>query len=398
MSCAAIIVAAGRSRRFGGSRAKQYVELSGRPLLAWTVEAFRATPSIDEIIVVVPNPEDHDTQRALAGLRETPCLRLCPGGDQRSDSVRRGLARVSPETRWIAIHDGVRPLITPALIERVLQRAKQHGAAVAAVPVDETVKRCADSGAGTVEATVERRGLFLAQTPQIFRRDLLEDAYQSLRPGQAVTDDAQVVEAAGYPVVLVAGEKSNIKITAPDDLQLAEAILRQREAALETSSARAIWPRVGIGYDVHAFVANRPLVLGGVVIPYTRGLAGHSDADVLSHAIGDALLGAAALGDLGQHFPAGRPETQGICSLLLLQQICRKLALAGFRPWQVDSVIACQEPRLGPYVEEMREKISTALELPVQQVGIKATTTEALGFVGRSEGLAAYATVTIIPD
>lgn len=382
--CAAVIVAAGRSERFAGQCPKPFVELAGQSLLQRCVDAFASSDRIATITVVVP-AEYLAQASQLVSCASRP-LSFCAGGATRADSVARGVEKTPAELPWIAIHDGARPLVNRTLIDRVIDAAHRHGAALPTVPVVDTVKRVAD---GQLVGTVDRAGLVVAQTPQVFRRQLWLDAEQCAKTsGQHYTDDAQLIEAIGQSVVAVAGDPDNFKVTLSEDLARAERLLRARSPLL---------PRIGQGYDVHRRIEQRPLVLGGVTLADSWGLEGHSDADVLCHAIGDALLGAAALDDLGAHFPPGDAAYQGISSLELLRRIAALLDEKGFQIGNLDATVVCQAPRLLPHRSAMRQNIAGALALGLEQVSVKATTTEGLGFAGRGEGIAAYATAALYP-
>lgn len=310
--------------------------------------------------------------------------KIVVGGGERRDSVWQGLQQVSAGTDMVLIHDAARPFISHRVIDACLAAIKHYGAAVVARPIADTLKRATPDG--QVDATVDRNQLWGAQTPQGFRTDLIVDAYaKAIAEDWPVTDDAAVAERAGHRVHLVEGEAMNFKITRPEDLALAERLL-------------VGIPRTGFGYDVHRLVPERQLVLGGVTIPHTLGLLGHSDADVLTHAVMDALLGAAALGDIGQHFPDTDVRYRGISSITLLKEVAAKLAAAGFIAYNIDVTIAAQAPKLMEYIPEMRLRLATALGLAVERVSIKATTTEGLGFVGLKEGMAAYATAAVVPQ
>jgi 2-C-methyl-D-erythritol 2,4-cyclodiphosphate synthase len=288
----------------------------------------------------------------------------------------------------VAVHDAARPLVTPRLISRVVAAARAQGAAIPALPIEDTIKRAAE---GLVEETVDRRALFLSQTPQVFAVDLLRRAFAARRGGaREPTDEAQLVAETGHPVTCVAGEPANFKITVPADLALAEAVLAGMGAG-------RVSPLVGHGYDVHRLVVGRPLVLGGISLPGAEGLLGHSDADVLCHALADALLGAACLGDLGAHFPDGDPSLRGISGVELLERVREELDAAGLQVGNVDTTIVCERPRLAPFIPEMRAALGRALGMPVARVSVKATTSEGLGFAGRQEGIAAYATAVLVP-
>jgi 2-C-methyl-D-erythritol 2,4-cyclodiphosphate synthase len=286
----------------------------------------------------------------------------------------------------VLVHDGVRPFLSPSLVHAVAAAAAQDGSATAAIPVAETIK---SGQRGWVVSTLDRSGLYSIQTPQAFRRTLLEEAHREAeRQGFRGTDDAALVERLGYPVRLVPGSPHNLKVTIPEDLALAEAMLRR-------SGASAGAARVGVGFDAHRFAGGRPLILGGVEVPAPRGLLGHSDADVVVHAVMDALLGAAGCGDIGQHFPPDDPAFEGVRSLALLAQVRDLLATRGWRAAHVDVVVIAEAPRLSPYVPPMRAAMAGALGVSEGQVNVKATTVDGMGALGREEGIAAQAVVTL---
>jgi 2-C-methyl-D-erythritol 4-phosphate cytidylyltransferase/2-C-methyl-D-erythritol 2,4-cyclodiphosphate synthase len=300
--------------------------------------------------------------------------------------VRNALAHLPDGVRFVAVHDAARPLVSPALLERLVATAVQHGTAVPALPVQDTLKRSDDGR--TVQATVAREGLYRVQTPQVFRADWLINAHRrAAEEGfEQATDDAQLLERAGYPVHLVDGDPRNLKLTTPDDLHLLR--LHIGEGALT---------RTGIGYDIHQLTEGRTLMLGGVAIDYPYGLQGHSDADVVLHAICDALLGAAALGDIGQHFPNSDPRWKDAPSLTLLQQVRTVLAQHGWQPLHIDAMALAEAPKLAPYIPEMRQRIAHALGILPEQVSIKATTNEGMDAVGARRAIACYAVATIYP-
>jgi len=310
-----------------------------------------------------------------------------PGGARRQDSVTAGLDEVG-DAAIVVVHDGARPFAEPSLFTSVV-RAVANGAdaAIAAVPVTDTLKRVVD---GRVVQTLDRTAFALAQTPQAFRRAALETALATAATrGATVTDEATLVEEMGGTVVVVPGDASNLKLTNPEDLAVAQAIAQSRGAARQPPV------RTGIGYDVHKLVPGRRLLLGGVEIPFDRGLDGHSDADALLHAIADALLGAAALGDIGAHFPPTDPAFKNADSLVLLAAVGALLVATGYHVLNVDATVIAEAPRLMPYVERMRAAIAGSLSLDVDQVGVKATTNEGMGFPGRGEGIAALAVATV---
>lgn len=363
--------------------------LRDRPLLVWAIDAFERCPSIDGLVLVIPAEERDETERLLAAHGLSRRVQLVDGGAERVDSVRAGLEALPRKARLVAVHDAARPLVSSDLIERVVQAASESGAAIAALPATDTIKL---GRRGVISKTIKRARVFAAQTPQVFQVNLLRRAYQSWDEADRppVTDDAQLVELLGEPVQLVTGEASNIKVTIADDLRLAEAWLGRDQIPLKV-------PRTGMGYDVHRLVPGRKLVLGGVELPFDRGLEGHSDADVLAHAISDALLGAACLGDIGVHFPPSDPRYKDADSLKLLARVRQLVNQAEYSVANVDSVVVCEAPKLAPHIGAMRDRLAAVLQVAPQCVSVKATTNEGLGAMGRSEGIAAYATATLVP-
>jgi 2-C-methyl-D-erythritol 4-phosphate cytidylyltransferase / 2-C-methyl-D-erythritol 2,4-cyclodiphosphate synthase len=331
-------------------------------------------------VLVVPAGEEPRAAQALAGLGKPG--RAVAGGPARADSVRNGLAALSG-CGVVLIHDAARPFATPALVARVGEAAARDGAALAALPVTDTVKRAGPGQPPRVAATLDRRELWLAQTPQGFRRDLLLRAYQAAgAEASAATDECALVERVGATVTLVPGEPGNFKITSPEDVARARALTEAPMAS-------------GVAYDCHRFVPGRKLILGGVEFE-GDGLLGHSDADVCAHAIGDAILGAAGLGDLGRHFPDTDPQWKGVSSLRLLREIAAKAAAAGWRVGNADVTLAARRPRIAPRAAEMQARLAEALGVSPFQVNVKATTGEGLGFVGRGEGIAAHAVALLV--
>jgi 2-C-methyl-D-erythritol 4-phosphate cytidylyltransferase/2-C-methyl-D-erythritol 2,4-cyclodiphosphate synthase len=358
---------------------KIFTELGGRPLLARVLDTFQKCPVVDEIVLML-GEENLERGRELVNIHPWPKVTaICPGGRRRQDSVKKGLQRLR-DCRWVVIHDGARPLVAPDLIERGLSEVRESGAAVAAVPVKDTIKRVSPDG--FVQETPERDALWAIQTPQVFLFDLIFRAHQEIT--EDVSDDATMVERLGHRVKIYKGSYENIKVTTPEDLALAEVILRRKKAM-----------RVGIGYDVHRLVEGRGLVLGGVEVPFDKGLLGWSDADVAIHAVIDALLGAAALGDIGTHFPSDDPQYRGISSLVLLRQTRELLVDHGWYIGNIDVTIVLQEPKLAPFIDRMRGRIAEALSVSEGQIGIKAKTADGLGFVGKGEGMAAYAVALV---
>jgi len=340
------------------------------------------SPEVGRIVVVV-GALDVDRARVLLmqhGVRNVTAV--VPGGAHRQDSVFAGLSHLG-EAPVAVVHDGARPLVPPDVVTAVIQAAAEAGAASAGLPVRETVKLVDGADA---RQTLDRDRLWVAHTPQAFRTALLREAHHRAKAeGFYGTDDAVLVERLGYAVRMVEDSPRNLKVTVPADLDLAEAYAGQRQIV-----------RTGIGYDAHRLALGRLLRVGGVEIPWPRGLAGHSDADVLAHAIMDALLGGAGLGDLGRHFPPGDPAFRGADSIELLRRVAAMAAGAGWRVVHVDSTVLAEAPRLAPYIPQMRERLAAALGVDSSAVNVKATTTEGMGAIGRGEGIAAHAVATLI--
>jgi len=364
----AVIVAAGASRRMGFDKLSFRLP-DGRTVLETSCAALAAHPAVTQLVLVCGG--NRAACEAIAAHCPKPCT-VVQGGATRADSVRSGLA--AAEGELVAIHDAARPFVSEAVITAVLTAAAADGAAV---PVKDTIK-IAD-GAGRVAATPDRASLYAVQTPQCFRRSLYLQALSAVTGEKAslVTDDCSLFELAGLPVTLTEGDYANYKITTKEDLQ--------KEKTM----------RIGHGYDVHRLVEDRKLILGGVEIPFEKGLLGHSDADVLLHAVMDAVLGAAALGDIGQHFPDNDPAYKGADSLQLTREVAKIIAAHGYRVGNIDATILCQRPKLAPHIPAMREKIADAFGLPVDAVSVKATTEEHLGFTGEGLGIAAHAVALI---
>ena len=376
----AVLLAAGNSTRMGGSRSKVLEELGGRPALCRSLEVLDRCPLIGEICLVCREQDRADMLPLTSGLN-TP-VRVVPGGAQRQDSVERGVEALTGPWEYVAIHDGARPLVTEEVLAAVCRDAMAHGAATAAVPSKDTCKLA--DGAGFVAATPARDRLWAVQTPQAFSLALYREALGKARAaGQSYTDDCQLIEAAGGKVKLTMGDYRNIKLTTPEDLLAARAYLGG-EGGKKTV-------RIGYGYDVHRLVEGRKLILAGVDVPFEKGLLGHSDADVIAHAVADALLGAAALGDIGHLFPDTDPHYAGADSLKLLAEVCRLLREKGFSIGNIDATLLAQRPKIAPHISRMRENLAEACGVAVGQVSVKATTEERLGFTGREEGMAASA-------
>lgn len=391
MTAKAIVAAAGSGRRMGAGISKVFLPLAGRPLLLHTLETLTASPCLEGVVVVVRAEDVPLCRRLVRGAGLGKVEAVVAGGAERQDSVARGLLALGEGADVVAVHDGARPLCSPALVEATVAAARRTGAALAAVPVKDTIK-VVDAD-GRVVSTPDRRGLFAAQTPQAFRLEVLREAFAAASArGWRATDEAALVEALGRPVAVVPGEEANLKVTTPMDLALAEEILRARRGEAGSDAPPALAGlRVGHGYDVHPLVPGRRLVLGGVEIPHEVGLAGHSDADAVVHALIDALLGAAGLGDIGAWFPDDDARFCGADSLELLREVAAHLRGLGWRVLNCDVTVIAERPRLSPHREAMRRRLAEGLGVSPHRVGVKATTTEGLGFAGRGEGIAAHA-------
>lgn len=378
MHVSAIIAAGGRGLRFGSAQPKQLLTLGGLPILQRSVNAFLACEEIADLVVALPaelvaHPPDY-----LQSARKP--IEIVEGGDRRQDSVSRAFNRISTRADIVVIHDAARPLVSDAVIRRTIQAAAESGAAIAAVRQHDTVKR--GDAHGIIVETLRREEIYFAQTPQAFLTDVLRDAL-AVR-GEA-TDEAVLAEMAGHAVHLVEGDPRNLKITSPEDLLLAEHLLGGGAPAL----------RIGNGYDLHRLVAGRPLILGGVTIPFDRGLHGHSDADAVCHAVTDAILGAAGAGDIGRHFPDSDPAFKDASSVELLRAASAIVGQAGFALVNVDIVIIAQQPKLAPHVDAMRTNLAAALGCHRSQISVKGKTNEGVDSMGAGESIAVHAVVLL---
>jgi 2-C-methyl-D-erythritol 4-phosphate cytidylyltransferase/2-C-methyl-D-erythritol 2,4-cyclodiphosphate synthase len=406
MFVTAIIAAGGRGLRFGGGSPKQLMEVGGRAILERSVAAFLAHPAVNEVIVALPQPLTDAPPPYLRGAGKP--LRIVSGGARRQDSVANAFRAADAASDVIVIHDAARPFASADLIARTIAAAAESGAAVAAVQACDTVKRTDDGAADAqryVRETIARETIYLAQTPQAFRRDVLDDA---LAQTSDATDEATLAERAGHAVRIVEGEASNLKITTRADLVLAEAIASSRisdfgfrKSSIESdirdpqSDLPARTGRAGIGYDLHRLVEGRPLILGGVTIPFDRGLAGHSDADAVCHAITDAVLGAAGAGDIGRHFPDTDPAWKGASSVDLLRRAVEVVRDRGYEIGNVDASVIAERPKLLPYIDVMTANVADALGISVDRVSIKGKTNEGVGELGRGEAIAVHAIALI---
>jgi 2-C-methyl-D-erythritol 4-phosphate cytidylyltransferase/2-C-methyl-D-erythritol 2,4-cyclodiphosphate synthase len=377
--CIALIVAAGSGSRFGGELPKQYMPLAGRAVLRHATETFLGHHAISAVRVVISAEHRPLYDAATAGL---PLLPPVCGGSNRQDSVRNGLESLTDlEPDQVLIHDAARPFLSAAIIDRTVAALADAPGAIVAVPVTDTLKRARD---GQIGETVDRSGLWRAQTPQAFRFADILAAHRAAK-GAAMTDDAAVAEAAGLPMKLVMGADDNFKITTAEDLRRAERLLAPAAAEFRT----------GTGYDVHRFAAGDSVTLCGVRIAHDQALEGHSDADVGLHALTDAILGAIGAGDIGSHFPPSDPQWRGVDSATFLGHAAGLVAAKGGRIAHVDVTLICERPKIAPHRAAMVARIARILGLEEHRVSVKATTTEGLGFTGRREGIAAQAVATV---
>ncbi len=375
MKIGVVLAAAGSGRRMGARSNKVLLPLDGKPVLSHSLACFGSMEEVSEIVVVTSSRDleavTHLLQREVSGKTAQVVL----GGAERQDSVYLGLKALSADTDWAIIHDGARPFVTPELVRRGLEAVEDRLAVGIAVPVKDTIKKVRD---GFVTETPERSELWAMQTPQIFDYRLALKAHEEARQrGITATDDCGLLEVLGHPVHIVEGDYSNIKITTPEDLPRSNRVV------------------VGFGYDVHRLAGGKPLILGGVEIPYEKGLLGHSDADVVTHAVMDALLGAMGKGDIGELFPDTDPVYKGISSITLLEHVLNIMKEERLVTNNLDITIMAQRPKLGSWKGAMRTKLAQVFVVTEGQVNIKATTTEGLGFVGREEGIAAQVVVSL---
>jgi 2-C-methyl-D-erythritol 4-phosphate cytidylyltransferase/2-C-methyl-D-erythritol 2,4-cyclodiphosphate synthase len=374
MRIAAILVAAGTGSRFGAETPKQFLTLGGMPVIRRAALAL-----LDHVTWLQPVGDAEAIAAALDGVTHLPTV---AGGATRQASVAAGLAALAPlEPDLVLVHDAARPLIPPGTIPAVIAALEHAPGAIPAVPVADTLKRGSD---GMIAETVPRAGLFRAQTPQGFRFPLLLALHRAAAVAEA-TDDAALLEQAGHAVALVPGGEDNIKLTYPEDI-----------VRLERALSAALSPRVGTGFDVHAFEAGRPLVLCGIAVPHDRGLAGHSDADVGIHALCDAIYGALAEGDIGRHFPPSEAGWKDADSAQFLRHAAGRIAARGGRLANADVTLICERPKITPHAPAMIARLAELLGVPADRISVKATTTERLGFTGRGEGIAAQAVATVL--
>lgn len=382
MQVSAIIAAAGAGRRLGGAKPKQLLDIGGGSMLSHSLRAFLDHPRVADVVLVKPTGP---LAIAVPDLSGTQKLRTVDGGPRRQDSVANGFDAADPRSDVILIHDAARPFVSADLISRTIDAAAEHGAAIAALQSRDTIKRV---DAGVVVDTIPRETIYLAQTPQGFRRDVLAAAVRLGREGIEATDEAGLAERAGFSVHIVDGDPGNVKITTEEDLVAA----RQR-----AGGTTAALQRIGTGYDLHRLVEGRPLIIGGVTIPFEKGPLGHSDGDVACHAATDAILGAISLGDIGRHFPDSDPKWKGADSLALLADAARMVREAGYEVINVDLTVVLERPKVKDAIDEMRSRLASAIGIDRRAVSIKGKTNEGVDAVGRGEAIAAHAVALLAP-
>jgi|SRR5208283_1724429 2-C-methyl-D-erythritol 4-phosphate cytidylyltransferase/2-C-methyl-D-erythritol 2,4-cyclodiphosphate synthase len=386
MKTVAIIPAGGAGTRLKSHVAKQFLLLDGLPILVQTLKVFQESNQIDDIIVAVPPDELVSIrQELIEKYNLTKVINTVAGGNQRQDSVRNCLEAVTGDCDMVVIHDAVRPFVTEELIRQVVEAARITGAASAGVRAKDTIKETTEDN--NVWATMPRHNLWLTQTPQVFKLELLKEAFKKAYDEKFYgTDDASLIERIGKEVKMVEGFYANIKITTREDMMIADALMKK---------GNKISLRTGFGYDSHRFAEDRKLILGGVEIPFEKGLYGHSDADALIHAICDALLGAAGAGDIGRHFPDNDPQYKNISSMIILERVKKLIKAKGFSINNIDATVVMETPKLAPYAGEMVSNIASVLNIAKTAVNIKAKTNEGMGFTGRNEGIAVFATTAV---
>jgi 2-C-methyl-D-erythritol 4-phosphate cytidylyltransferase/2-C-methyl-D-erythritol 2,4-cyclodiphosphate synthase len=418
MHVAAIITAGGRGLRMGRALPKQFLAVGGQTILERSVAAFDRHQQVQELVIVVP-PEALESAEFVKPATSKP-VRFVAGGARRQDSVANGVDALSAEAQVVLVHDAARPCVSAELISRTIAAAASAGAAIAAVPVHDTVKQVVvQDGVGFIERTLPRETVFLAQTPQGFRREVLDAVVALGREAPDATDEASLAERAGYRVQVVPGDFDNLKITTEADLARVEGIVRQVDAPGEGGPGQASYAnrmneehvagaasmrpasktpvmRIGLGYDLHVLVEGRPLILGGVLIPYERGLMGHSDADAVSHAVTDAVLGAANIGDIGKLFPDTDQAWKDANSLRLLADAWTRVRAAGFTLGNLDIVVIAQQPKIGPHADAIRESLARVLDVTPGQISIKGKTNERVDAVGRGEAIAVHAVALLV--
>jgi 2-C-methyl-D-erythritol 4-phosphate cytidylyltransferase/2-C-methyl-D-erythritol 2,4-cyclodiphosphate synthase len=386
-SAEAIILAGGSGTRMGAE--KQYLLLAGRPMIEWTVEAFTASGLFSKVILAL-GPEN---LAKYGPAWEKAGVAVAPAGATRTDSLRSAFKLVSPGAGLVAVHDGARPLVDAALMLACLEKAAQHGAAVPAVPLKDTVKKT-DAAKKVFESTPERAALMAVQTPQCYRREVLESILERAASKKDYSDESQVLEQLGIQAAVVLSSYRNIKVTTPEDLVIAEAFMKEEK----TVSTRVKIPasRAGFGYDIHRLVEGRPLILGGIKIEHTKGLLGHSDGDVVLHSICDALLGSISAGEIGVYFPPTDLTIMGISSIEIAAKTLEILTSKKARIINLDVTILAEEPKLKPHYEAIRDSVTKIFKMDRADVSVKAKSREGLGDIGHGEAIVCYAVASVL--
>lgn len=388
INAAAIIAAGGAGLRMKQSRPKQFSLLADIPMLIHSIRTFVHVAEITHIVLVVPESYLQYSKELIGQFKLKKIHAVVAGGELRQHSVQIGLSHVPSEIDLVAVHDGARPLVSQDIIVACLYQAHKSGAAIASVPVKDTIKRVTEIGGLIIQSTLDRSRLWQAQTPQAARVALLKKGFSvAAKDGFVATDEASLLEHIGCQVTLVTDSPLNIKITRPADMLIAEALLMKESNIL----SKQYTMRIGHGYDAHRLVADRPLILAGVTIPHTLGLLGHSDGDTLTHALSDAILGGMAEGDIGLHFPDTDQQYKGVLSLSLLSEVMLLAVKKGYQLVNADITIIAEKPKLSSYLSEMCSNLAAVCRVDVSAINLKATTTEKMGFVGREEGIAAHA-------
>lgn len=383
MKAAAIIVAAGTGSRMG--QPKQFLPLGGKTVCEWALHQFLGAEDVAQVVMVMSpeNVKKHGSRLSALDSR----IVCVEGGETRMGSVRNGFAKILEDADVVAVHDGARPLITPAIIKACIDEAEQSGAALPAVPVKDTLKKVTNKQ-GWISGTPTRSAFWGAQTPQCYRREILAEALEKYPEEDKATDESQLVEKAGHRVKIVPSSYENFKITTPEDMVMAEALLEERKGGRRRTA-------VGFGFDIHKLAAGRELWLAGVKLDHSKGLVGHSDGDAVLHAAGDAVLGALGAGEIGMMFPPENPKIKGIQSKDIIAAVMAKLITAGGAISNLDVTLVAEEPKLKPHYDKFRASLAELFNVDAARVNLKAKSHEGIGEIGKGEAIACYASATL---